>query len=287
LTKALHDTYNSDAYSSNKRAWGKDFPNSMKLRLGSFAKAGKVLSEWLIFSLGLIVSVIAVAAVSDDPWRDRDYKAWTADEVEKILYESPWVKMVEVGAPWLKGSSPHFLMPMSADCNGRPNMNRGERTPASWATGSMESIVIYQVTWQSARTVRSAKYRQASLCGRADLDRGDDILDQEQEQYVIIVNSPDMSPFESLDEDGLIKNTSLLFKKSGKKIAPASVQLGRFGGGKALYNLTFKFPKKADNGEPLLSPDEKEIEFVSQSGKFVLRTRFQTNKMVAKGKVDL
>lgn len=239
-----------------------------------------------IFVFAALVLGVSLAAFPSDPWKDKDYKTWTAEEVQKILWESPWVRMVEVSAPWLKGPTPHVLMPMATDCNGRPDMSRSERTPASWATGSTESIVVYQVTWQSARTVRSAKFRQASLCGRADMERGDDILDQEQDNYVVVVNSPDMTPFESIDDDAWGKNSYLFFKKTGKKIAPDSVVPLRYGS-KAIHSLTFKFPKKSESGEPLLTPDEREIEFASQAGKFSLRTRFQVQKMMVKDKPDL
>ena len=58
-------------------------------------------------------------------------------------------------------------------------------------------------------------------------------------------------------------------------------------GTKAIYSLTFKFPKRAENREPWLTPDEKEIEFASQAGKFSLKTRFQLAKMMVTDKPDL
>jgi hypothetical protein len=193
--------------------------------------------------------------------------------------------MVEVTAPWIKGQS-HYLTPMPSDCNGRPDMNHN-KIPASWAMGSTESVVIYQVTWQSSRTVRAAKLREAVLCGRTDPDRGDDLLEQTPEQYVIVVSSPDMTPFDGMSEDALAKNTSLTFKKNQKKINPESVLIQHFGQGSTVYSITFKFARKTDTGESLMMPDEKEIEFVTQSGKFAIRTKFQPPKMPGKNGPDL
>ena len=84
--------------------------------------------------LCVALSSMSAAGSSSEPWKDKDYKTWTQDEVRKILYESPWVKMVEVGAPWLKGPM-HYLTPMAVDCDGRPDMSQADRTPASWSMG--------------------------------------------------------------------------------------------------------------------------------------------------------
>lgn len=238
-----------------------------------------------LFSLAL-ASVVA-AAISSEPWKDKEYKSWTQDEVQKILFESPWVKMVEVSAPWLKGRT-QYLTPLPTDCDGRPDMNRGDRTPTSWALGNNESIVIYQVVWQSAHTVRAARLREAILCGRGNAERGEEMLDEQQDNYVITVHSPDMSPFKGMDEDALMKATWLWPKKTSKKFSPESVVIGRYGSNNgAPYMLTFKFPRKTDTGEPIISSDEKEVEFASQIGKFTLKTKFQMQKMTLKNGPDL
>ncbi|HZE80117.1 MAG TPA: hypothetical protein VE604_04395 [Candidatus Polarisedimenticolia bacterium] len=238
-----------------------------------------------LFALAL--ASVAALAISSEPWKDKEYKSWTQDEVQKILYESPWVKMVEVSAPWLKGRL-QYLTPLPADCDGRPDMNRGDRTPTSWQLGGNESIVIYQVTWQSARTVRAAKLRESILCGRGNAERGEEMLEEQPDHYIITIHSPDMTPFKGVDEDGLAKASTLWAKKTSKKISPESVIIGRYGNNNgAPYMLTFKFPRRSDNGEPTIANDEKEVEFASQIGKFSLKAKFQMQKMTVKGGPDL
>jgi hypothetical protein len=230
-------------------------------------------------------SMVALAG-SSEPWKDKEYKAWTQDEVQKILYESPWVKMVEISAPWLKGGI-QYLTPLPTDCDGRPDMNR-DRTPTAWQLGRNESIVIYQVTWQSARTVRAAKLREMVLCGRGNAERGEEMLEEQPDDYTITVHSPDMTPFKGMDEDALIKATSLWPKKTSRKFSPESVNIARYGNRDgAPYMLTFKFPRKSDNGEPTIANDEREVEFDSQIGKFTLKTKFQMQKMTVKSGPDL
>jgi hypothetical protein len=245
-----------------------------------------VIRRQPILLLVVIIVALLAGAWASDPWRDKDYKSWTQDDVQRILYESPWVKMVEISAPWLKGRT-QYLTPLPMDCDGRPDMSRGDRTPTSWALGGNDSIVIYQVTWQSARTVRAARLREALLCGRGNAERGEEMLDQEQDSFIITVHSPDMTPFKGMDEDALIKATTLWPKKGQKKINPESVSISQYGNRGVPYMLSFKFPRKTDSGEPVIANDEKEVEFTSQAGKVTLKTKFQLQKMTVKGGPDL
>lgn len=250
-----------------------------------FQSLSSVMRGVLFLALAF-ASMVALAG-SSEPWKDKEYKVWTQNEVQQILYESPWVKMVEISAPWLKGRT-QYLTPLPTDCDGRPDMNRGDRTPTSWQLGGNESIVIYQVTWQSARTVRAAKLREAILCGRGNAERGEELLEEQPDYYTITVHSPDMTPFKGIDEDGLMKATTLWPKTSSKKVSPESVTIGRYGNRDgAPYMLTFKFPRKSDNGEPTISNAEREVEFASQIGKFTLKTKFQMQKMTVKNGPDL
>lgn len=250
-----------------------------------FQSLSSVMRGVLFLALAF-ASMVALAG-SSEPWKDKEYKVWTQNEVQQILYESPWVKMVEISAPWLKGRT-QYLTPLPTDCDGRPDMNRGDRTPTSWQLGGNEFIVIYQVTWQSARTVRAAKLREAILCGRGNAERGEELLEEQPDYYTITVHSPDMTPFKGIDEDGLMKATTLWPKTSSKKVSPESVTIGRYGNRDgAPYMLTFKFPRKSDNGEPTISNAEREVEFASQIGKFTLKTKFQMQKMTVKNGPDL
>jgi hypothetical protein len=114
------------------------------------------------------------------------------------------------------------------------------------------------------------------------------MLEEQPDYYMITVHSPDMTPFKGMDEDGLMKATTLWPKTSSKKLSPESVTIGRYGNRDgAPYMLTFKFPRKSDNGEPTISNAEKEVEFASQIGRFTLKTKFQMQKMTVKNGPDL
>src|SRR5437667_4918689 len=167
------------------------------------------------FAVWLSMAFVAAAAWagSGDPWKDKDYTQWTMEDVQKILDDSPWVHIANVDAAWIKGQ-PQYLSPLPETCTGRPEMNKAMRTPPQWNLGTMaESVVAYQIAWRSARTMRAAQFRLAVLCGRAEADQGDEVLEQEPEQYIITVSSPDMSPFDGMSDEALLQNTYLTMKK--------------------------------------------------------------------------
>jgi len=241
------------------------------------------------FAVWLSMAFVAAAAWagSGDPWKDKDYTQWTMEDVQKILDDSPWVHIANVDAAWIKGQ-PQYLSPLPETCTGRPEMNKAMRTPPQWNLGTMaESVVAYQIAWRSARTMRAAQFRLAVLCGRAEADQGDEVLEQEPEQYIITVSSPDMSPFDGMSDEALLQNTYLTMKKTKQKVSPEKVVIGHGMDQRTVFRLTFAFPKKSDSGEPLIAPDEKEIEFLVQAGKVAVKTKFQPPKMTAKKGVDL
>lgn len=149
-----------------------------------------------------------------------------------------------------------------------------------------QSVVAFQVTWQSTWTVRAAHVRLAVLCDGWN-EQGEDALEQEPSQYVINITAADTSPFDGAKEETLLQNTALTLKGSKRKLVPEKVVIGRGLDQRSVYRLTFVFPMKTESGEPSIGPDEKELEFVNQAGKTTVTVRFQPPKMVRKTGVDL
>lgn len=245
------------------------------------------MKKKIIFSLSAALVAAGTWAGSGEPWKDKDYKQWTMEDVQKILDDSPWVHIANVNADWIKGQ-PQYLSPLPETCTGRPDMNRPMRTPPQWNLGTMtESVVAYQIAWRSSRTMRAAQFRLSVLCGRSEADQGDELLEEQPEQYIITLLSPDMTPFDGMSEEALLQNTYLTLKKNKHKVTPGKVLIGHGTDQRTVFRLTFAFPKKNDSGEPLIAPDEKEIEFVAQAGKIAVKTKFQPPKMIARNGMDL
>ena len=231
--------------------------------------------------------LLALALYAGDPWKDKPYTDWTMEDIQKILSDSPWVKTDWVDAPWIRGE-PHYIFTMPPSCPGRPEFG-GPRTqpPGLNLTPMTQSTVGYQVTWNSARTVRAARVRLAVLCQQADPDEGEDALEREPEEYILSIQSPDMRPFEGLDEEALEANAYLLLKKSKAKLSPGKVRIGHGADRRSVYMLVFSFPKTTESGAPTIPPDEKEMEFICQAGKTTIKVRFQPPKMIARQGLDL
>ncbi len=42
--------------------------------------------------------IVGVAARTNDPWKDKDPQDWDEKDVQKILTDSPWSKLFQVGS---------------------------------------------------------------------------------------------------------------------------------------------------------------------------------------------
>ena len=102
----------------------------------------------------------------------------------------------------------------------------------------------------------------------------------------LIKDRPELGKL-AFDEDALKKNTYLLLKKTKQKVVPDRVVVVHGVDRQSVYRLTFQFPKTTDSGEPVITPDEKEIEFICQAGQTTVKAKFQPPKMVGQKGADL
>src|SRR5438105_3251428 len=134
----------------------------------------------------------------------------------------------------------------------------GTESAASWfwegmpgAQGSNEasaSELEMDVYWASSRVMRAASARRAILHGgKTDVDV-DKYASQPQEEYQIVMQSEDMTPFVRHDEKFFQANSFLEPKKSKQKIAPSHVVYER-GEKSQVSAAVFFFPKKTASGE--------------------------------------
>ena len=187
-------------------------------------------------------------------------------------------------APWVKGA-PTMLYPMLGGCGGK--LDR-DQAPATGGFGeTFQSLVIYRVSWVSSRAYREAKARRSVLCGEATQDDVESLVEGgATDDYVIHVESPDMTPFEGLDEETLLKNTTLSGKKSGSTIAPSSVVVRQISGSR-IFGVYFRFPKTTAEGKPVVAAGESELTLTYESGKTKIKARFSADRMTFGGEPDL
>jgi hypothetical protein len=254
----------------------------------------------LVSSAVLIVAALVFAG--GDPWKAKPYQQWDDKDVKKILEDSPWAKIVQVDINWkagkissstdMGGPVPANQQQASAGANqpmGGGGKSMGGSQPATPATnspvagsgdaGNSSGQAAFLVRWVSSRTIEKAVYRKAELAGQMKPEDVEKELAKQVDVYELVVFGPDMTPFQSADEDTLKTSAFLVEKKTKQKISPYKVEVTRSQDGTKVQAVAFAFLKKAANGEVTIPEDEKGVDFNCFVGGAKIRASFDISKM--------
>jgi hypothetical protein len=227
--------------------------------------------------LGFLSGMLAFAAIawaSNDPWMTKPYQQWNESDIQRVLTDSPWSRMVTVTRTW--SSIKAGELPEGALAGGRRTLS----TETSQSNDPMATKdVSFGIFWMSSRVTRAAAARRAILQSRMTEANAQKYIDQPQPEYEIVVQGGDMAPFLQKDEKFFKENAFLEMKKTKQTISPNHVQYQRSPDGKSLYAVKFYFPKKSSAGDPLISTDEKIVEFLCRLEGPTLRADFEPVKM--------
>jgi hypothetical protein len=249
----------------------------------------------ILIGSAMVVLAAVVFAGNNDPWKSKPYQQWDDKDVRKILGDSPWSKIIQVDATWTN------LKEIAAADSGQPTSTAGTAPAAGGKIGTSPSAgsnptvggaaappsdpgeakpqVAFAVRWVSSRTLQRAAARSAELAGQIKPEDAEKQLANPPDVYEIAVTGPDMRPFQSADEDTLMKSAELIGKKSKEKISPTKVQINRAADGKKVQAVAFIFPKKAGNGEPAIPEDEKSVDFVLNINGAKIHLSYDISKM--------
>ncbi|HKW62916.1 MAG TPA: hypothetical protein VJN89_10255 [Candidatus Acidoferrum sp.] len=252
-------------------------PNQ-SLSFGPIKAAAPLIFAALVFA--------ALAWASDPPWKAKPYDQWTDKDLEKIFTDSPWARIGTVTRTWAPLSSkegtsgtynkPQPASPMSGARSGGPG---GAAPPSGGDAGATGDELRFNVYWASSRIMRAASARKSVLHGgKQDVDVAK-YASEPQEEYQIVVQSEDMTPFVRHDEKFYQDNSSLDVKKTKQKISPSHVSYEKDEKGQ-VGAAVFFFPKKTASGEPNVPSDEKNVEFNCKIEGSRLRVNFDPQKMV-------
>jgi len=240
----------------------------------------------------LVLLLAAALYAGGEPWKTKPYTQWDEKDVTEVLQSSPWVKTNLSGPGALQASSP---APDSGPAVGGGGGIPNRSTPAAAVTptqiggsengGPDAGSPTYSVFWWSSRTIREAFARRAVLKGAMTQENADKIVGANPDSYQILINSANMSMFEGRGEDAFKDAALIELKKEKKKINPASVVFQRSSG--KVVGVIFSFSKKDANGETLIPPDEKQIEFSLRVSGGWLRTSFNLKQMTDAQGLDL
>ena len=238
-----------------------------------------------IFLCGSVALLLAaIVSAGDDPWKAKPYQQWDAKDVRKVLDASPWVRSVQVDAPWISAGDAGDAD--SGAASSQPSPMRPAQAPQPGANGAgglgpgaQTATVTFVVRWASSRTMREALVRNAILAGQIKEDAAAQELAQPVETYEIVVAAPDMKPFQSVDEKILEHGAFLMDRKTKEKVSPTGVKIQSSEDGKKIQSVAFFFPKKSESGVSTIGADVKTVDFQCVVTNVKIEASFDTSKM--------
>lgn len=196
----------------------------------------------------LVILLVPALLSAGNPWTDKPFTEWTAEEVATITRNSPWAKTL---------------------------------------LGNSDLPATVTVQWASSLTLRQATAREGQLQGTMTEREVAQLVAMGFQQYVIAVRGEGVnimiSGYAELTEEALRRSTYLQPKDSQKKIHPLGMEVDLEG---KEPTAIFYFPRE-DSGKPAIGLSEKEVNFLWQSEKNRLRVTFDLSQMTRSGKPDL
>ncbi len=252
----------------------------------------------VIFLSSAVLLVAALVFAGGDPWKSKPYQQWDAKDIQRVLEDSPWSKIIQVDATWKSGkdnlgsdaSGPAVATNQQGPAGGgggAAGKAMGGSAPGAVSTpvagagdsGNSSGSAAFLIRWVSSKTVEKAVYRKAELAGEMKPEDAEKELAKQLDVYELVVFGPDMKPFQSADEDTLKTDGYLIEKKTKQKISPTKVEITRSSDGAKVQAVAFIFLRKASNGEPTIADDEKSVDFICNVNGAKIHTTFDISKM--------
>jgi hypothetical protein len=224
------------------------------------------------FSALLIFASLSWAA--DLPWKGKLYEQWTDKDVERVFTDSPWARTSTITRTWR--SLTQKDLPNQTLSRAARNMP-DDSGPGNDRMGSEWNVDVY---WASSRVMRAASARKAVLRGSNKTVDVEKYANEPQDEYQIMVQSDDMTPFLHHDEHFFQANAFLEPRKTKQRISPSHVRYERDEKRALVTSAIFFFPKKTISGDPTIPSDEKNVGFNCKIEESSLRVNFELGKMV-------
>ena len=234
-----------------------------------WSRAGRPRS---LAALGLLLLCCSDARSGDTPWKDKPYRKWDEKDVARVFTDSPWQRSATITRSWTPSRRDLPQKPIEGSVQSLP---QDVQHTSDSSSGEQLTFRFY---WISSRVMRAASARKAALQGGSIAPDTDKYVNMPQDEYQILVQSSDMTPFLRHDEEFFQQNAWLQIKKSKLKLVPTRVLYQRAGTG--VDAAVFFFARKSPSGAPAISPDEKSVEFSLKLEGSTLRVTFDPQKMV-------
>lgn len=256
--------------------------------------------------------VCGVALFAADVWKTKDPSAWTSEDIQKVLTDSPWAKTVAVkregfsqgggmgrggggGGTWGGGGMGGGMGMPRIGGLGMPGggMGGGRR---GGGRRPMESLNVI-VRWASAAPIKQALLKSEGPSGDKDAEKTPDAA---AKSYMISViglptgmrssssggddneTSGDEPRRRERDPDAVreeLMESTHLTPKGKRALLPSDVKFDIQGG---RHEILFFFPRETEIGK-----DDKEVTFETQLNRMKLEKKFNLKDMTFQGKLAL
>jgi len=247
--------------------------------------------------------------LSQEPWKDRQFSEWTIAEVQQVLSDSPWVRVIRFNKsePLQRTRDPHSEQSENAAIARRLYQPLGS-TPSipAFAPDRPPEKGEIVIRWLSSRAMREGVARFWALQGMASPQATQALVAYETEQYAIGIGSvyvPANTPSEAkaaLEKlvAGL-KRSAYLRVDRGPKIPATAVEIPRGLSLTPAAAVIIYFPLM-DKGKPLILSGAQKVHFHCELDRFTVGANngatfrvvpvdvtFDLKTMIRNGRLDL
>jgi len=238
------------------------------------------MRKFLVGAMGLMAFSITVW--SAELWNTKPVREWTREETQQFLRASPWAHRVVVGGSLLDTGT---VEDTAGERAGQGEMSgaSGREQPSTVDVPiNRPTGVPYVIEWSSARIIQQVGAHFSALQSQR---KEEETAPRPSPMHVLTVAGPDLKAFHTISEDQLKAGSYLHPKHAKAKVEPVEVKVRKAADGRILA-IQFAFPRQMA-GQPLISDQEKSVEFVCKVKDLSLKTTFNLAKMTTPQGRDL
>ncbi len=221
-----------------------------------------IMKRILIFCPAAAALAAAALCAAEAAWKTKPLEAWTQQDAQQFLTDSPWVKR----------ATPLLLPPEDED-ERRESGRMGGATMRKEEGAYVGRLGWIAVRWESALPVRSAELRAQEP----------DPLDFDGDGYAIAVYRVPIVRSVSQTEKGFVaelRERAALRRDGRRDIKPQRVDVIDVGSN--LATLLYLFPRTK-----AITLDDQRVDFYAQIGRLALKESFYPQVMQIEGKLRL
>lgn len=235
-------------------------------------------------AVSLLILFLGLSVLAAESWRTKPYEKWTRKDIDKILNDSPWTKVITIPwYPYLNGDSPEYHQKIQI---GKVPYDPANNPWPSAGKSTAQPEGVFLLRWNSALTVRRALYREEVRRGADPDGAARRHLHPDPASFELALIAVGGTFLPPVEPDRLVANTYLELMPSGHKIAATDVQIRAPVGPDRQLAYLFRFPRLDETGNPVISTGTSEVEFFSQVGVRIFVTKFRPDKMVGRDGAD-